>query len=162
MKYIIFMMIPTIIITFLFNKGLLPKTIYYILLGIISAIGSIFIIYRLISIWNRDNMNYQEYLWSFNAKDAPSTINNSDSSNDPWVSKNSSTGTCIGDKCCADGMTFNTNTNQCVSSCSSATNSNNNNSTTNESFMNNIFTKKSSLYKKPDVILNSYVFPSNF
>ena len=203
MKYIIFMMIPIIIITFLFNKGLLPKMIYYILLGIIAIIGCIFIVYRLLSIWNRDNMNYQAYSWSFNAKDAPSTINNSNN-NDPWLSNNSLLGTCIGDNCCASGMTFNTTTNQCVSSCSSGTNNNNNNSNNsnnnnshnshnsnnsnnnnnnshnspnghnsnnshnsrtldmNESFMNNIFTKKSSLYKKPDVVLNSYVYPSNF
>jgi hypothetical protein len=158
MKYIIFMMIPIIIITFLFNKGMLPKTIYYILLVIIAIIGSIFIVYRLLSIWNRDNMNYQAYSWSFNVKDAPSTINNN-SSNDPWLS-NSSIGTCIGDNCCTNGMTFNTSTNQCVSSCASGTN--NNSSNRNESFMNNIFTKKSSSYKKPDVTLNNYVYPSNF
>lgn len=169
MKYIIFMMIPIIIISFLFNKGLLPKSIFYILLVIISIIGSVFIIYRLLSIWNRDNMNYQEYSWSFNVKNAPSVINNSDSNKDPWSSNNSSIGTCIGDNCCASGMTFDKNTNQCVSSCSS-TNSKTSGtdtaskSTTNntESFMNNILTKKSALYRKPDVILNNIITPSNF
>ena len=161
MKYIIFMMIPIIIISFLYNKGLLPKMIYFILLGIIAVIGSIFIVYRLLSIWNRDNMNYQEYLWSFNPSDAPSTVSNgSGSSNDPWVSKNSN-GTCIGDDCCSNGMTFDTATNQCVSPCTSNSSSSSRSSST-ETFINNVFTKKSSLYKKPDVTLNNIIYPSNF
>ena len=169
MKYIIFMMIPIIIISFLFNKGLLPKSIFYILLVIISIIGSVFIIYRLLSIWNRDNMNYQEYLWSFNVKDAPSVINNNDSNKDPWSSNNLSIGTCIGDNCCSNGMTFDKNTNQCVSSCSSsnsktagANTASTSSSNNKETFMNNILTKKSALYRKPDVILNNIITPSNF
>jgi len=167
MKYVIFMMIPIIIISFLYNKGLLPKIIYFILLGIIAVIGSFFIVYTLLSIWNRDNMNYQEYLWSFNPSAAPSTVtsgsgNSGNSSNDPWVS-NRSNGTCIGNNCCSNGMTFDTTTNQCVSSCSSSSGTSTSSSTSStETFVNNVFTKKSSLYKKPDVTLNNIVYPSNF
>ena len=156
MKYIIFMMIPIIIISFLYNKGLLPKIIYFILLGIIAVIGSFFIVYTLLSIWNRDNMNYQEYSWSFNPSDAPTTVVSSNSNKDPWLS-NISNGTCIGDNCCSNGMTFDTTTNQCETSCSSSSTS-----SSTETFVNNIFTKKSSLYKKPDVTLNNIVYPSNF
>jgi hypothetical protein len=164
MKYIIFMMIPIIIISFLYNKGLLPKIIYFILLGIIAVIGSFFIVYTLLSIWNRDNMNYQEYLWSFNPSDAPSTVTSGsgNSGNDPWLS-NRSNGTCIGNNCCSNGMTFDTTTNQCVSSCSSSSGTSTSSSTSStETFVNNIFTKKSTSYKKPDVTLNNIVYPSNF
>uniref|UniRef100_A0A6C0JI95 Uncharacterized protein n=1 Tax=viral metagenome TaxID=1070528 RepID=A0A6C0JI95_9ZZZZ len=158
MKYIIFMLIPIIIITFLFNKGLLPKFIFYILLVVIAIIGSIFIVYRLLSIWSRDNMNYQEYAWSFNVKNAPSVINNNGSNSDPWSSGNSAYGTCIGDNCCSTGMTYDTDLNQCVTSnstkCSQLSKK--------ESFMNNILTQKSSLYKKPDITLNNNIMPSNY
>ena len=156
MKYIILMLIPIIIISFLFNKGLLPRTIYLILLVIIAVTGSIFIIYRLLSIWNRDNMNYQEYLWSFNVKNAPSVVNTDD--NDPW-SANLSIGTCIGDNCCSNGMTFDSNTDKCIAPCSSKPKTG---SSVKEKFMNNIFTKKSSWYRKPDVTLNNIIRPSNY
>lgn len=162
MKYIIFMLIPIIIITFLFNKGLLPNIVYYILLFIIAVIGSVFIVYRLLSIWSRDNMNYQEYTWSFNTKDAPSVANNG--SNDPW-STNLPIGTCIGDNCCSPGMTFDISTNQCVASCSSKddnTNQNTNSNSYMESFVNNVLIKGTGLYKKPDVTLNNVILPSNF
>ena len=156
MKYIILMLIPIIIITFLFNKGFLPKIIYLILLVIIGVIGSVFIVYRLLSIWNRDNMNYQAYLWSFNVKNAPSAVNTND--NDPW-SANLSIGTCIGDKCCSNGMTFDNTSDKCIAPCSSNPKTG---TSVKEKFMNNIFTKKSSCYKKPDVTLNNIIRPSNY
>jgi hypothetical protein len=156
MKYIIFMLVPIIIISFLFNRGLLPKIIYFILLVIIAVIGSVFITYRLLSIWNRDNMNYQAYMWSFNIKNAPSSVNTDDK--DPWAS-NLSIGTCIGDNCCSNGMTFDSNTDKCVSSCSQNSKMD---STVKEKFMNNIFTKNSGLYRKPDVTLNNIIRPSNY
>ena len=60
-------------------------------------------------------------------------------------------------------MTFDTTTNQCVSPCSSSgTSSGTSSSSTTETFVNNVFTKKSSSYKKPDVTLNNIVYPSNF
>jgi hypothetical protein len=119
MKYIIFMLVPIIIICFLFNKGFLPKLVFYLLLIIITIIGSIFIVYRLLSIWSRDNMNYQKYLWSFNIKNAPS-VNTNASNNDPWLSGNSSGfGTCIGSNCCTKGMIYDSNLDKCMPSKSS-------------------------------------------
>ena len=155
MKYIIFMLIPIIIISLLFNKGLLPKSIFYLLLVIIVIIGSVFIVYTLLSIWTRDNMNYQAYLWSFNVKNAPSVAKNNGTSSDPWASRNAQNGTCIGSNCCSPGMTYNNSSNQCTSSCSSS-------SSTTESFVNNVLTKKSSLYKKPDVTLNNKIISPIF
>ena len=157
MKYIILMLVPIIIISFLFNKGFLPRSIFYLLLIIISVIGSIFIIYRLVSIWSRDNMNYQAYLWSFNIKNAPSVINKNGNDTDPWLSGDTNMfGTCIGSNCCTNGMIYDDNLNQCVSNSSSCSKSKT------ESFMNNIFTKKNCLYQKPDVTLYNNVMPSNY
>ena len=157
MKYIIFMLVPIIIISFLFNKGFLPKIIFYILLLIITVVGSIFIINCLLSIWRRHNMNYQEYLWSFNIKNAPTVIKKSGDNIDPWLSNSLGVGTCIGSTCCTTGMRYDDKLNQCIpddSICSLQSQK--------ESFMNNILIQKSSLYKKPDVTLNSNIMPSNF
>jgi hypothetical protein len=158
MKYLIFMLVPIIIISFLFNKGFLPKFIFYILLLLITIIGSIFIVYRLLSIWSRDNMNYQEYLWSFNIKSAPTVIKKTGGENDPWLSSNSlGIGTCIGSNCCTTGMTYDDTLDKCIpdkSTCSQISKK--------EAFMNDIFTQKSSLYKKPDVTLDSIIMPSNY
>ena len=140
MKYIIFTLVPIIIISFLSNKGFLPKFIFYILLIIITVIGSIFIILRLVSIWNRDNMNYQSYLWSFNIKNAPSVISNSGNENDPWLSSGSNLDMCM-------------NTNGSIQTTKTSNN---------ESFINNVFTKNSNVNKKADIIIDNEVMPSNF
>ena len=83
MKIVIFTLIPVIILAFINNKGFLPNNIYYILLVIISLIGAYFFWRRFASIIMRDNMNYQEYNWSFNP-DSVST--GSSTTTDPWKS----------------------------------------------------------------------------
>lgn len=119
MKIIIFTLIPVIIIALLNNKGILPNTIYYILLVIISLIGAIFFWYRFSSIIMRDNMNYQEYDWYFNPDAAPS--GSTTITDDPWSSGSLNLGTCIGDSCCSDGLTYDASLNQCVESTSGFT-----------------------------------------
>ncbi len=62
----------------------------------------------------RDNMNYQEYAWSFDPNLAPS--GGATTSNDPWLSNNSvgALGTCIGQACCSANQVYDTTTNKCV------------------------------------------------
>jgi hypothetical protein len=116
MKIIIFTLIPVIILTFLYNTGLVPDTIYYILLVIISVIGAFFIWRRFASIIMRDNMNYQAYNWFFDPKSAPSA-SPSQSTTDPWAAP-TGFGTCIGQNCCSTGQTWDDKLNQCVGSSS--------------------------------------------
>ena len=139
MKIIIFTLIPVIILALLNNKGILPNTIYYILIAIVSIIGAYFFWIRMVSIWMRDNMNYQEYNWG-NAVN-PSTSSSS-SSSDPWAG-GIDYGTCVGDSCCSNGLVYDTSMNQCVTSSSSSS------SGTTETFItesmvniNNVLTKK--------------------
>ena len=97
-------------------------------------------------------MNYQEYAWSFNAKNAPGVSKANEG--DPWLS-NTSLGICIGDNCCTDGMVYDSALDKCVFD--------HTNQNTTESFINNVLTKKSGFTgKKPDVTLNSRIMPSNF
>jgi len=139
MKIIIFTLIPVIILAFLNNKGILPNTIYYILLVIISVIGGYFFWMRFASIISRDNMNYQEYDWYFDANSAPT---GSSSSSDPWVTSNTY-GTCIGDACCSNGMTYDASNNQCIipTTTTNTTNSSTESFVT-ESMVNEVLTKK--------------------
>lgn len=113
MKYIIYMLIPIIFVCLLYNFGLLPTFLFYILIVIIAVIGSIYIIYKMVSIWNRDNMNYQAYDWNFKAKSAPAVKDGSGSDN-PWLSSNLNLGTCIGEVCCSPGTLYDTNINKCI------------------------------------------------
>jgi len=111
MKIVIYTLVPVILFAFLNNKGILPNTFYYILIGIVSVIGAIFFWRRFASIITRDNMNYQEYNWSFDPNSAPT---GSSSSTDPWASTGSILGTCVGEYCCSEGQTYDYNLNQCV------------------------------------------------
>ena len=151
MKIIVIMLVPILILAILFNKGILPEKIYYILVSIISLIGAVFIWRAIFSIVLRDPMNYQEYDWYFDPSTAPTST--SSSSKDPWAS-NSRFGNCVGDACCSDGLVYDSSLNQCVISGDET-------DTTTETFVNNIFTKSTNNYKKPDVILGSDNIESN-
>jgi hypothetical protein len=144
MKIIIFTLVPIIILAILNNKGILPNTIYNILIVIISFIGAYFIWRRYASIIMRDNMNYQEYDFYFDPDAAPS--GSTTDSSDPWLSLKVP-GTCVGEYCCSDGQTWDSELNQCVGSSTVVASD----STTTESFVNNVLTKKQNGKYKDDV-----------
>ncbi len=146
MKIIIFTLVPIIILAFLNNKGLLPNVIYYGLLIIIALIGGYFFWNRYASIIMRDNMNYQEYDWSFNPNDINTGTTSSSSTSDPWGNAKDY-GTCIGDACCSNGLTYDDSLNQCVPAATTSSN------TTTESFVNNVLTKTQQGKYKSDVDL---------
>jgi len=111
MKTIVIICIPVIILTILANKGILPLNIYTLLTVIILAIGAVIIILQLIDIYNRDNMNWDEYNWYFDKTSAPSANQDSSANKNPWI-----TGSivCIGSDCCYDGSTYDSTKNICV------------------------------------------------
>jgi hypothetical protein len=158
MKIIVIMLVPILILAILFNKGLLPSKIYYILIAIIALIGGIFIWKIVFSIVLRDPMNYQEYNWYFDPSTAPSST--STTSTDPWAS-NTNFGSCVADACCSDGLVYDSTLNQCVVSTGETTTTDTTTTTTTESFVNNVFTKSANNYKKPDVVLGSDNIQSN-
>jgi len=147
MKVVIFTIIPVIILTILYNKSILPKNIYFVLIVIIGLIGAIFFWKIYTSIISRDNMNYNEYTWPFNINSAPAA-DTSNSETDPW-SSTLNLGTCIGDNCCSDGLTYDTSMNQCVVA-ESFGNLNSNNNETYEAFL-----KTQPNKHKPDVNLST-------
>jgi hypothetical protein len=115
MKLVIFILVPIIIITVLYQKGILPVMIYHALLVIIASVGAYFFWMRMASIWMRDNMNYQEYDWGFNPNDMATDKNVSDpDTSDPWSMDFTGIGTCIGEYCCSNGLVYDDKINQCV------------------------------------------------
>ena len=97
MKIVIFILVPVIVLAVLNNKGILPTTIFNILIVIISIIGGFFFWRRFSSMIMRDNMNYQEYNFPFNPKTAPdTTTTDSSSSSDPWKTLKI-VGSCVGE-----------------------------------------------------------------
>ena len=114
MKTIVLICIPIIVLTFLSNKGILPSNIYGLLIVIVLVIGVVSIGLQLIDMSNRDTMNWDEYNWYFNKNDAPTDMTegaNGSAGSDPW--KNISV-TCIGDACCYEGSTYDSDKNICV------------------------------------------------
>ena len=162
MKIIIMTLIPIIILAILKNKGLLPHQIFVILITIISFISLYYCWNVYTSIIMRDNMNYQEYTWSFNPNSVSTATTSTATSSDPWLSTASSAAnTCIGQDCCADGLTWDASLNQCTSAFSDMTSGANvvtygadtsstaqttetfaTNSFTREAMINNVLTKK--------------------
>ena len=148
MKILIAILLVFILVTSIKKQFGLPDALYYGLIVIISIIGGISLVKRFISIINRDNMNYQQYAWSY-----PSDVSGNDASgndisgNNPWVLSQASN-QCIGSECCSSGQTFDASLNQCVGD------------STVETFVNNVLTKGSMNYKKPDVTLNNNYGPN--
>jgi hypothetical protein len=114
MKVVIYTLIPVIILVLLHRTEVLPSFLYNSLLVVVAAIGGYYFWERYSSIIMRDNMNYQEYTWYFDPSKAVGELD-STVTGDPWASAD--IGICVGDSCCSDGMTYDTNLNQCVSPC---------------------------------------------
>ena len=114
MKIAIYTLAPIILLTFLNNNGLLPYNIFVLLIVIIGLFGGFLFVNRLASIWSRDSINYQEYLWSFNKKSAPVPVVTTSENSDPWGLKMPlGFGTCIGSNCCSSDTVWNETTNTC-------------------------------------------------
>jgi hypothetical protein len=110
MRIIIFTLIPIIILTIIYNTGILPSKIYYIIFIIIGFMGAWYFWQTYASIITRDNMNYDAYDWNFDPNSAPKST--SDNNTDPWTSI--SAGICVGEYCCSPGQTYDTTINKCI------------------------------------------------
>lgn len=140
LKLLLFIVFLFMIISVLFKKNLIPRIIYLLLLIILGLYAVIKVFQSVYSIMLRDNMNYQEYNWNFKPDSAPSNSSDVVNTSDPWGTPYV---TCIGQSCCYTGSTYDSSQNKCIPNTTDAT----------ESFVNDIFTKHTIEYKKPDVTL---------
>jgi hypothetical protein len=109
MKIVIYTLIPVIILTILFNKNMLPESVYYVLVIVIGFIGAYFFWKTVLSISSRSNMNYDSYDWPFD-KNAMTKTNTTESSEE----SSSSQEQCVGEECCAEDQTYDYTKSQCV------------------------------------------------
>ena len=156
MKIVIVILIPIILLTMLKGTGLLPYNWYYIFVTIILLLGSYRFGNIVWSIIRRDNMNYQEYDWYFDKSSAPKS-KGLGGENDPWVG--AGVGSCIGQFCCSAGQTYDTNLNQCVGNSTITSTVTDTPISTQESAVNDVLIKGTSMNKKPDVTLSTSVEP---
>jgi hypothetical protein len=114
MKIIIYMFVPILILAILTNRGILPLSIFSIIVVLIGVFGTIKLYHTIRSMMMRDNMQYQEYDWNFNPDTAPKASPNA-SAKDPWALSGDGN-ICIGQACCDDGYTYNSAENKCLPS----------------------------------------------
>ena len=124
MKIIIMLLVPLIILAILYNKNIIPKSVFMLLTIIIGIIGFYLLWSKFMSIIFRSNMNYQEYDWMFDASGAPAIQTTSTSTTDPWEAPSI---VCIGEECCNQFSTYDASSNKCIPNSSST-------QTTSESF----------------------------
>jgi len=120
MKIIIFMCVPIIILSILSSKGIIPGTLVAIITGIVFAVGILFLGKTVLSILNRDKMNYDRIDWNFDPASAPDDSDNlnGDGDVDPWAIASK---TCIGQACCDQGSTYDETQNMCLTDVISST-----------------------------------------
>jgi hypothetical protein len=158
MKIIVFMLIPIIILAILNRYNILPTNIYYVLVGIVALIASIYLWTVIFSIWSRNNMEYETYDWQFPAANAPVP---GKSLNSPWIT--GLPATCVGEMCCTTGMKWDSTLGQCVLATATTTTTSTAAPTTlassavpsatKESFGNMFGQNRACLFRKPDVVL---------
>jgi hypothetical protein len=81
-------------------------------MAIIIIIGVFSIGAQVLDIFNRDNMNYDEYNWAFKESDAP-TDTSPGQENDPWDFQSPSL-ECVGAACCNELSTYDSDKNMCI------------------------------------------------
>lgn len=111
MKVIILFCIPILFLAILRSWSLLPSLLFNFLVGVVLILAVIVVGYQSLDIVSRDNMNFDEYDWSFNPNSAPTETKTTTGTN-PWPEFNM---TCIGAECCTNGTTYDENIKKCVS-----------------------------------------------
>lgn len=115
MKTIVYICIPILILTIMYNNSILPPRLYSFLIGIIFIIGSVIIGLQIIDMSNRDSMNWDEYDWYFDQSKAPTMVSSntttSKTQSNPWSIPSV---VCIGSSCCYEGSNYDPLKNMCV------------------------------------------------
>lgn len=152
MKIMTVILLAVVVLVFLHNRGFLPTRVFFFLLVISVAVGAYYAWRRFFSIVTRSNMNYESYDWPYVPKE---TIKTPNASTDPWFT-GELPGTCIGQGCCSEGLSYDSVINQCIPM--STTSTPNTTTTTKptqegmkESFINSLGSFKNI---KPNVTLN--------
>jgi hypothetical protein len=114
-KNIVYICILVLIIVILGKKGILPTNVYIAINGLIITVGAIIVGKQIITLLNRDNMNFDEFNWYFDKSKAPedTTDSSGDGATDPWSTPSA---TCVGSMCCdqTNGFIYDSVQNICI------------------------------------------------
>jgi hypothetical protein len=120
MKRIILVCVPILCFVILKKKSFLPETIANYLIGISSAIGVFIIMINVWDIYTRSNMEFNEYEWRYESPDARTPTKwqfnkeNFFNLNELFYDLMLSLGICVGKTCCAPGLSFDEDKQQCL------------------------------------------------
>jgi hypothetical protein len=112
MKKIIMVCIPLLILFILKKKMILPETIGNYIIGVVIAVGAVYILYNVWDIFTRSNMDFATYDWEFEQPEGqiPSIweYNKKNMFNLDGLIKNlmGNLGVCIGEQCCSPGLVY--------------------------------------------------------
>ena len=112
MKKIIMVCIPILILFILKKKSIIPETIATYVIGIVIALGAVYIMGSVWDIFTRSNMDFNTYDWNFEQPGAQSPsiweYNKKHMFNFNDLIKNLSAnlGICVGEQCCAPGLVY--------------------------------------------------------
>lgn len=111
-----------IFINFLYKSAILPNSIYWALVIILTSYIAYNFWGTLLLAYKRNNMNYDQLDFAPpNPDSIPAsyvTGNDAGSSSDPWYMPSAA---CVGANCCTSNMVFDASSNMCVVSASSST-----------------------------------------
>ena len=121
MKLIIIMCVPLLILAIVSKKGLIPDSITKALIGIIIIIGTFFVMKQVSDIYSRNNMNFDEYDWTWDSSNTPSVYEYDKAQIASLMGGSSTlpsfdfskTG-CIGAECCSTGLYYDEIQKQCL------------------------------------------------
>lgn len=113
MKAIIIICVPLLILGILTSRNLIPGNLGAILSGIVIVIALFYIGRKVVDVWMRDNMNYDEYNFAFNPKDMSPSVMEYDQAHIKGL-KTDMGGSCIGQECCAAGTKWDETKSACV------------------------------------------------
>jgi len=119
MKRIILICIPILVVFILKKKEIIPDMISKYIIGIIIGIGAFIIVYTLWDIYTRNNMDFTQYDWKYISPEA-STPTVWQYNKEHFKIENlfkgllGALGICVSETCCATGMEFDADNNQCV------------------------------------------------
>ena len=123
MKTITLFCIPLLILAILMQKEIIPKSIGGGVMSLILAFAVIYCGRMWYDIISRDNMNFDSYNWYWNKSANDTTVAEYDEeqmggdvnkAENEFAGLGRDLGTCIGDACCSNGMTFDDTKKQCV------------------------------------------------
>ena len=155
MKIVFIICIPILILTILGNKGILPSKLSGLLTGVIIIIGAFIIGAKIIELYNKDNMNYDEYNWYFDKDSAPtSSTETTTTTSGPWETR---TFTCVGAECCDENNIYDSTQNMCIPNTDYDSTT-----TTEEAFVSGVLSKYAYVANNPTTRLHRNIKAYNY